>query len=88
MRDAWKRPNFAAGNPQQDAEPLHERIYEIQSNNDRCNDVVPVRLGAGQRVYQQMVENLQDWRMPHADIIKEENIKTFIKDWIDNGAKE
>lgn len=49
---------------------------------------MPVRLGAGQRVYQQMVENLQDWRMPHADIIKEENIKTFIKDWIDNGAKE
>lgn len=37
---------------------------------------------------QLMVENLQDWRMPHADIIKEENIKTFIKDWIDNGAKE
>ena len=32
--------------------------------------------------------NLQDWHMPHADIIKEENIKTFIKDWIDNGAKE
>lgn len=39
-------------------------------------------------LYQLMVENLQDWRMPHADIIKEENIKTFIKDWIDNGAKE
>ena len=34
------------------------------------------------------LDNLQDWRMPHADIIKEENIKTFIKDWIDNGAKE
>lgn len=44
--------------------------------------------GQNSVLYQLMVENLQDWRMPHADIIKEENIKTFIKDWIDNGAKE
>lgn len=44
--------------------------------------------GANSVLYMLMENNLEEWRMPHADIIKEENIKSYIKDWIDNGAKE
>ena len=44
--------------------------------------------GLNSVLYQLMESNLTEWRMPHADIIKEENIRLFIRDWIDNGAKE
>ena len=44
--------------------------------------------GANSVLYQLMESNLEEWRMPHADIIKEENIRLYIRDWIDNGAKE
>lgn len=37
-------------------------------------------------LYQLMVSSLQEWHMPHKDIIKESSVKEYIREWIESGC--